>query len=169
MKRKEQYLTILVWMGIIAFCSAFWYLTISTAVRAISHKEVDSLPMANDRIISEPDEPMLIEDEDGKRRLYGAASWYDYDFNEDGTSRLCYIDREDCWTGTHFVAAMRDVPRGTTVRVTNLNSRKSVDVVITDYGPEEAIFPGRIIDLSSCAFSELEYLPVGVMEVMVEW
>ena len=115
------------------------------------------------------DVTFIAEPQMESNRLYGISSWYDFTFNDDGSTRLCFIDREDCYTGAHFTAAMRDVPRYTTVKVTNLTNGKSVDVFVNDYGPEKAVHPDRIIDLSSAAFSELADLSAGIMEVMVEW
>jgi len=58
---------------------------------------------------------------------------------------------------------MRDVKRGSTVRATNLDNGKSVDCLVTDYGPDESIHPDRVIDLSSHAFAQIGTLRQGVI------
>lgn len=72
----------------------------------------------------------------------GVASYYSYRIGDYDSS-------------THLVAAARDFPRKSTVRVTNLDNGNTVDVLITDYGPEKAVHPDRILDLSPKAFSIL--------------
>ena len=55
---------------------------------------------------------------------------------------------------------------GTVVRVTNLDTGKSVTVRINDRGP---FVGGRIIDLSPEAFSAIATLGQGVCEVRLTW
>jgi len=76
----------------------------------------------------------------------GEASWYDA-------------------PGTGFTAASPSLPFGTHVTVTDLATDESIVVVINDRGP----FGGRIIDLSSQAFSSLAPLSQGVMQVRLTW
>lgn len=109
------------------------------------------------------------EQEAKTRELTGVASWYDYTFNPDGTTRECRTRAEDCYSEHWMVAAMRDVPRRTWVTVTRLDTGESVKVKITDYGPEFAVHPDRIIDLSSLAFSKLGSLSEGTFQVRVTW
>ena len=75
----------------------------------------------------------------------GAASWYAY-------------------TGT-LAAANPWLPKGSYVRVTNLENGKSVIVVINDRGP---FAPGRIIDLDKVAFERIASLGAGVINVKME-
>lgn len=75
----------------------------------------------------------------------GAASWY-------------------AWTGT-FAAANPWLPKGSYVRVTNMDNGKSVIVVINDRGP---FAPGRIIDLDKVAFEKIASLGAGVINVKME-
>lgn len=88
--------------------------------------------------------------------IEGVASYYDYTLASGWSSK------------GHYVAASRDFERYSFVRVTNLENGKSVDVKITDYGPDESIYPERIIDLSSTAFSQIASLWAGVVEVRVD-
>lgn len=75
----------------------------------------------------------------------GAASWY-------------------AWTGT-MAAANPWLPKGSYVKVTNVDNGKSVIVVINDRGP---FVPGRIIDLDKVAFQKIASLGAGVINVKME-
>lgn len=75
----------------------------------------------------------------------GAASWY-------------------AWTGT-MAAANPWLPKGSYVRVTNIDNGKSVIVVINDRGP---FVPGRIIDLDKVAFEKIASIGAGVINVKME-
>lgn len=86
--------------------------------------------------------------------VQGSASFYDY--TVDGWSTL-----------EHRVCASRDFARGTTLQVTNTQNGKSVQCLVTDYGPDAKIFPGRIIDMSSYSFSLIASKSLGVIPVVV--
>jgi uncharacterized protein YabE (DUF348 family) len=75
----------------------------------------------------------------------GGASWY-------------------AWTGT-MAAANPWLPKGSYVKVTNLDNGKSVIVVINDRGP---FVPGRIIDLDKVAFQKIASIGAGVITVKME-
>ncbi len=75
----------------------------------------------------------------------GAASWY-------------------AWTGT-MAAANPWLPKGSYVKVTNMENGKSVIVVINDRGP---FVPGRIIDLDKVAFAKIASVGAGVINVKME-
>lgn len=64
-----------------------------------------------------------------------------------------------------LTAAHNTLPLGTRVKVTGVQSRRSVVVVITDRGPNTA---GRIIDLSSAAAREIGMVRSGLREVSLE-
>jgi len=64
-----------------------------------------------------------------------------------------------------YTAAHKTLPFGTIVKVTNMTNGKTVNVEINDRGPWG---PGRIIDLSSDAFSQLASLGTGVINVEIE-
>lgn len=84
--------------------------------------------------------------------IYGVASFYDYELDSGWSSK------------GHRVCAMRDVPRGTMVKVTDLSTGRSTKCLTTDYGPEKEIFPDRVIDLSSTAFSDIKPLKYGIIQ-----
>jgi uncharacterized protein YabE (DUF348 family) len=75
----------------------------------------------------------------------GGASWYAY-------------------TGT-MAAANPWLPKGSFVKVTNLENGKSVIVVINDRGP---FVGGRIIDLDKVAFAKIASIGAGVINVKME-
>ena len=77
----------------------------------------------------------------------GLASWYD-----------------PPWSG--LTAAHPSLPFGTRVTVTDLDTGRSVTVVIDDRGP---FARGKIIDLSPEAFQELAPLGRGVLHVQLSW
>ena len=90
------------------------------------------------------------------KELTGEASYYDYEL-DNGWSSI-----------GHYVCATRNFVRYSMVRATNVANGKSVDCKVTDYGPDESIFPNRIIDLSSTAFASISDLKSGVIAVKVE-
>lgn len=96
----------------------------------------------------------------------GMASWYDY-------SLTGFPD----YSKDNFTAASRDYKRGTKLKVCSMvgleefentgNLGKCVEVVVNDYGPNMAIHPNRVIDLSSAAFKQLSPLSRGTIPVTV--
>lgn len=67
---------------------------------------------------------------------------------------------------THeLTAAHRTLPFGTLVRVTQLESNRSVVVRINDRGP---FIEGRVIDLSRAAAEQLQITRAGLAKVKVE-
>lgn len=64
-----------------------------------------------------------------------------------------------------MTAAHKTLPFGTMVRVTDIESRKTVIVRITDRGP---FTKGRVIDLSYAAAGELDMIQAGVVPVRVD-
>lgn len=64
-----------------------------------------------------------------------------------------------------LTAAHKTLPFGTKVKVTNLDNGKSVVVRINNRGP---YIKGRVIDLSTAAFSSIENVNKGVTSVKLE-
>lgn len=89
----------------------------------------------------------------------GIASWYGKKFHGRTTASG---ERYDMYALT---AAHPSLPFGTRVRVTHLESGKSVVVRITDRGP---FIKGRIIDLSYRAAKKLGMLEEGIARVRIE-
>ncbi|MCD4693897.1 serine hydrolase [bacterium] len=80
--------------------------------------------------------------------ITGQASWYAY---KDG----------------NYVASP-DFPKGSRLRVFNLENDKFVDVEVNDYGPDRSIFPERVVDLDKEAFAKIANLGEGIINVKVE-
>ena len=64
-----------------------------------------------------------------------------------------------------MTAAHRSLAFKTKIKVTNLENKKSVIVIINDRGP---FVEGRIIDLSRAAAEKLGFVDKGVVKVRVE-
>lgn len=64
-----------------------------------------------------------------------------------------------------LTAAHRTLAFGTKVKVTNLQTNKSVKVRITDRGP---FVQGRVVDLSEAAAKRLNYINAGIVPVRVK-
>jgi rare lipoprotein A len=95
--------------------------------------------------------PLLIET--------GIASWYGPPYhNRRGSNGEIYDMHA-------MTAAHRTLPLGSIVRVTNIESRNSVIVRITDRGP---FIGGRIIDLSQAAAKEIGLVQKGTGQVRLE-
>lgn len=90
---------------------------------------------------------------------FGKASYYADMFNGRKTAS------GEIFSNSGMTAAHRTLPFGTKVRVTNPGNGNTIEVVINDRGPHVA---GRIIDLTSAAFSALDNLSRGVIDVQVE-
>jgi rare lipoprotein A len=91
--------------------------------------------------------------------LRGLASWYGSVWNGRKTASGETFDE------TKLTAAHKTLPLGTLVRVTNLDSMRSVIVKINDRG---TLAPNRVIDLSSAAAQELGMMEKGLVNVKLE-
>jgi rare lipoprotein A len=94
-----------------------------------------------------------------RRVEVGVASWYGREFQGRPTASGERFDMHD------LTAAHRTLPFGTRVKVTNLQSGKSVVVRINDRGPHK---PGRVIDLSYAAAKQLNMIEPGTARVRIE-
>jgi rare lipoprotein A len=91
--------------------------------------------------------------------LVGLASWYG-----PPTPNRRSADGS-VFNTNQLTAANRTLPFGTIVRVTNLATRESVVVKITDRGP---FVPGRELDLSLAAAKAIGVYRMGVAKVKIE-
>ena len=89
----------------------------------------------------------------------GKASYYAMKFQSKKTASGELYDK------AKKTAAHKKLPFGTKVKVTNTKNSKSVIVKINDRGP---FAKGRIVDLSSSAFSSIAKLDAGVIDVKIE-
>jgi rare lipoprotein A (peptidoglycan hydrolase) len=128
----------LTWPKFILSVIIYWLLGYLMAISSMPELIVDTTPI-----------PHIIKQQPHK---VGVASYYDYTLKSG-------------WSSVgHRVCATRDFKRGTTIRVTNLDNGKTVDCLVTDFGPDASIHPDRIVDLSSTAFSHLALLSSGLIK-----
>jgi rare lipoprotein A len=99
--------------------------------------------------------PDLVWQEDG--RQYGIASWYDDHMQRTANGELYNMYS---MTAAHPSLALNSI-----VEVTHRENRRSVKVRVNDRLPP--IHKGRVIDLSKEAFSRLDYLGRGLIEVEI--
>jgi rare lipoprotein A len=92
---------------------------------------------------------------DGAHRLSGIAAYYDRDYK----GRTADGRRYD---PSRFTAAHKTLPFGTRLRVTEIRSGRSVEVVVTDRGP---FTRGRVLDLSLAAAKQLGIIERGITRV----
>jgi rare lipoprotein A len=92
-----------------------------------------------------------------QEREIGTASFYRtrYERNHPG----------DTSSAEAFGTAHKTLPFGTKLKITALDSRKTVIVVVQDRGPYVA---GRVVDLSRTAFAAIAPLSQGIVPVIVE-
>ena len=114
-----------------------------TQVRTLA-STVTRPPLTEVRVLG----PAPVAAPAGGHPTTGQATWYD-----------------PPWSG--LTAASPWIPFGTHVTVTDLDTGRSVVVVINDRGPYGD--PSRIIDLSPEAFSQLDSLGRGVINVRIAW
>jgi rare lipoprotein A len=89
----------------------------------------------------------------------GVASWYGSKHQGRATASGETFDMH------RLTAAHRELPLGTTVRVTNLVNLKSVVLRVNDRGPG---IDGRLIDVSWAAAKRLGFVNAGLTPVVVE-
>jgi rare lipoprotein A len=65
----------------------------------------------------------------------------------------------------NMTAAHRSLPFFTKIKVTNIDNKKSVIVIINDRGP---FVEQRIVDLSKAAAKELNFIEKGLVKVQLE-
>ncbi|MEO7385934.1 MAG: septal ring lytic transglycosylase RlpA family protein [Gammaproteobacteria bacterium] len=104
-------------------------------------------------------ERYFVLDDSTGYRAQGVASWYGAPFHGQRTSSGEVYDMHE------FTAAHKTLPLPCLVRVTNLDSGRSVVVTVNDRGP---FVKNRLIDLSFAAAKELGILDAGTGRVEVE-
>jgi peptidoglycan lytic transglycosylase len=88
----------------------------------------------------------------------GLASWYGGDDGFEGKPTAS----GEIYDSSKLTAAHRDLPLGTVVDVTSLDTGRTTRVRINDRGP---FVQGRIIDLSRAAASQIQMIGPGVSRV----
>lgn len=106
------------------------------------------------------DRPNLSSSEPAaSSRLEGVASYYAEDFNGRKTASGEVYDMND------LTAAHRTLPFGTKVKVTNVDTGRSVVVRINDRGPFR---DDRVIDLSLGAAKQIGLIAMGTGRVILQ-
>lgn len=90
---------------------------------------------------------------------YGVASWYGYKEAGKLTASGAVFHPDE------LTAAHRWLPLGTKVKVTRLDTQRSVVVTINDRGP---YIGGRVIDLSPAAAHQLAMIQKGLIRVRID-
>ena len=116
----------------------------ASASATCCNREIDEPPASHGK-------PLFVET--------GLASWYGAPYNHRRSSNGQIYDMHA------LTAAHRTLPLGTTVRVTNVKTGRSVVVEITDRGP---FVYGRILDLSQAAAKKIDVWGAGVAMVRLE-
>jgi len=123
-----------------------------------SQPNIESQPIStsSSNVQAEP-KPRRIASRTAKRIFTGKASYYNYKHAKTASG--------DVFRPGALTAAHRSLPFGTRVRVTDLGSKKSVEVVITDRGP---FLRTRVLDLSFGAAKALGVGSRGILKIRAE-
>jgi rare lipoprotein A (peptidoglycan hydrolase) len=95
----------------------------------------------------------------GKPKYVGTASWYGKREQGRKMANGKPFDRHQ------MTAAAWNIPLGTMVHVVNLKNGTSVNVMVTDRGPNTRL--RRAIDLSEAAATRLDYIDEGLTRVFI--
>jgi rare lipoprotein A len=122
---------------------------------------VGALVLLSARTEARPPVPVnvLIAASLGQADQLGVASWYGPELQGSLTAAGKPFDMNG------LTAAHRELPLGTSVRVTNLRNDRSVTVTINDRGPS---IPGRLIDVSLAAAKDLGFVRAGLAPVRID-
>ena len=97
--------------------------------------------------------------------MTGVASWYAA--TDPGVGPVTASGEP--FDDTQWTCANWDLPFGSEVQVTNLETGRRVAVRVNDRGPaRRLVAQGRVIDLSKAAFSQIASLEQGLVLVKVE-
>jgi rare lipoprotein A len=105
----------------------------------------------------QPSAPVALQRAHPRGVMIGKASFYAYAGGKTASGRPFHRDE--------LTAASRTLPFGTRLRVTDLKTKKSVDVTVTDRGPASTHL---ILDLSLGAAQQLGIASRGVIQVRAE-
>jgi len=92
----------------------------------------------------------------GTRQFSGVAAYYDKNYSGRTASGATYDPKK-------FTCAHRTLPFGTRVRVTDVKTHRTVEVVVNDRGP---FTKNRVLDLSLAAAQSLGMTSRGLIKVM---
>ncbi|MFN3305865.1 MAG: septal ring lytic transglycosylase RlpA family protein [Candidatus Kapaibacteriota bacterium] len=89
----------------------------------------------------------------------GLASYYSDSFTGKKTAS------GSIYNPNEMTAAHPSLPLGSLIKVTNLDNKREVVVIVNDRGP---FVSGRIVDLSKAAAKALDFIEKGVIRVKIE-
>lgn len=102
--------------------------------------------------------PLVIPQEKEKFQI-GMASWYGEECQGNNTASGEPFDLNG------LTAAHREIPLGTTIKITNLRNQKTIQLRVNDRGPS---IEGRMIDVTWGAAKRLGFLHAGLTPVRME-
>ena len=98
--------------------------------------------------------------------MTGVASWYS---SADPGVGLFTASGEP-FDDTQLTCANWDLPFGSFLQVTNLETGRAVTVRVNDRGPaKRVVAQGRVIDLSKAAFNQIANLDRGLISIKAEF
>lgn len=128
------------------------------AARIFNHGSL-AVVLALASACSLPPSRVRLPPSDGRLSQSGIASWYGPGFHGKATASGEVYNQND------LTAAHQTLPLGSKVMVTNLENRRSVEVLVNDRGP---FAKGRIIDLSYAAAQTIDMVGPGTALVRVD-
>ena len=134
-------------------------LAVSLALAACAQPDLPRPPVAPEPTAQLPAQPPAESSPRDPSVERGRVSLYSHEFAGRPTASGERFDPEA------LTMAHRTLPFGTRVRVTNLENRQSVEVVVNDRGP---FIRGRIADLSLAAARRIGMIADGVVDAMLE-
>jgi rare lipoprotein A len=102
--------------------------------------------------------PLVIPREKEKFQI-GMASWYGEECQGNNTASGEPFDLNG------LTAAHRELPLGTTIKITNLRNNKTIQLRVNDRGPS---IEGRMVDITWGAARRLGFLNAGLTPVRME-
>ncbi len=96
------------------------------------------------------------------------ASWYSRESCIKESGQAVMANGKEL-SDNEYTCASWDYKFGVLLKITNIDNKKSVVVMVSDRGPSKRLYRlGRTIDLSKRAFSKIANLREGIIEVSIE-
>ncbi len=148
-------------LGIISLCVGLLFIpTQSQAKQPVKHQQVKQVKKVVSNVIKKVTpsmtkkasiKPVNTKIKKAPKPIIGQGSWYGYESGDRYRHKPATASGE-IFNPNKLTAAHRYLAFGTKVKVTNLDNKKSVTVIINDRGP----FNHRIIDLSKAAAKAIQ-------------
>lgn len=115
------------------------------------------------------DEAAIQEEANDEQALFHLTALTSQNYQQSGMASMYWQPQPVACGGRlnpqAMTAAHKTLPCGSRVKVTSLNTGRSVTVTINDRGP---YIKGRIIDLTRAAFARIDNVDRGVTRVKIE-